>query len=78
MTPPLNRMLVPLQSAPFEAFDEQKILGKYIEIGKKIEAEQFEPDTTHCATCAFRNRCAKSICVDSEPDGPDFSGNTPA
>lgn len=65
-------------SAPFEAFDEQKILGKYIEIGKKIEAEQFEPDTTHCATCAFRNRCAKSICVDSEPDGPDFSGNTPA
>ncbi|MBR3632521.1 MAG: PD-(D/E)XK nuclease family protein [Elusimicrobiaceae bacterium] len=64
-------------SAPFEAFDEAKILGKFIEVGQKIEAEQFEPDTSHCATCAFRNRCEKSICPDEEKE-PDFSGNTPA
>ncbi len=65
-------------SAPFEAFDEAKILGKFIEVGEKIEAEKFAPDTSHCADCAFRNRCAKSICPDPEPDKPDFSGNTPA
>lgn len=65
-------------SAPFEAFDEQKILGKFIEVGEKIEAQKFDPDTSHCAACAFRNRCQHSSCPDPEPQGPDFSGNTPA
>ena len=65
-------------SAPFEAFDEKKILGTFISVGEKIEAGNFEPNTSHCADCAFRNRCAKSVCPDPEPDKSDFSGNTPA
>jgi len=44
-------------SAPFSAFDEQQILYTFIETGKKIVAEEFEPDTSHCATCAFNTRC---------------------
>lgn len=64
-------------SAPFEAFDEQKILAQFIAVGEQIEAGHFEPNPAHCASCAFRNRCASSSCPDPEK-GPDFTGNTPA
>jgi len=50
------------QSAPFEAFDEQKILTTFIEAGKRIEAGQFPPNPDHCETCAFRNTCESSVC----------------
>ena len=48
------------QSAPFEAFDEQKILDIFIETGKKIEAQDFTPNTAHCSECAFKHECASS------------------
>ncbi len=50
------------QSAPFEAFDERKILDTFIEVGQKIEAGEFPPNVSHCAACAFKDRCACSIC----------------
>lgn len=50
------------QSAPFEAFDEQKILDIFIETGKKIEAQDFTPNTAHCSECAFKNECESSCC----------------
>ncbi len=50
------------QSAPFEAFDEQKILDTFIETGKKIEAQDFLPNTAHCCECAFKNECEFSSC----------------
>lgn len=53
-------------SAPFEAFDEQKILNTFIEIGKKIEVSDFEPNLTHCAACPFNTRCEHS-CVKETP-----------
>ena len=49
------------QSASFEAFDEQKILDTFIQTGKQIVAENFEPNTTHCADCPFANRCEKAV-----------------
>jgi len=45
------------QSAPFEAFDEEKILSTFIEVGKKVEVNDFEPNHAHCALCPFNNRC---------------------
>ncbi len=53
-------------SAPFEAFDEKKILDTFIDIGKKIEVGDFEPNLNHCAVCPFNTRCEKS-CVAQEP-----------
>ena len=50
-------------SAPFEAFDEKKILDTFISIGKKIEAGDFEPNLEHCAVCPFNTRCEKSCAV---------------
>ena len=50
------------QSAPFEAFNEQKILETFIETGKKIVAEDFSPNLAHCADCPFNTRC-ESACV---------------
>ena len=44
-------------SAPFEAFDEQKILDTFITVGKKIEVSDFELNLEHCATCPFNTRC---------------------
>ena len=48
------------QSAPFENFDEEKILTTFIEIGKKIEVNDFEPNHAHCALCPFNNRCLQA------------------
>ena len=48
------------QSAPFEAFDEQKILDIFIEVGKQIEAGDFTPNTQHCEACAFKGSCPSS------------------
>ena len=45
------------QSAPFEDFNEEKILTTFIEIGKKIEVNDLEPNHAHCALCPFNNRC---------------------
>ena len=45
------------QSAPFEDFNEEKILTTFIEVGKKIEVNDFEPNHNHCALCPFNNRC---------------------
>ncbi len=50
------------QSAPFEAFDEEKILTVFIETGKKIIAGDFTPNTAHCAECAFKDTCEASSC----------------
>ena len=50
------------QSAAFEDFDEMKILNTFIEIGKKIEAQDFVPNTQHCVECAFKNECEFSCC----------------
>ncbi len=48
-------------SAPFEAFDERKILDTFIEVGKKIEVNDFEPNTAHCVQCPFNTRCEKAV-----------------
>ncbi len=45
------------QSTPFESFDEEKILSTFIEVGKKIEVNDFEPNHSHCSLCLFRDRC---------------------
>ncbi len=50
-------------SAPFDAFDEKKILDTFIDIGKKIEVGDFEPNLEHCAVCPFNTRCEKSCAV---------------
>ena len=44
-------------SAPFEAFDADKILSTFIGVGEKIRDNHFEPDCTHCPACAFNTRC---------------------
>ncbi len=49
------------QSAPFEAFDEEKILTIFTEAGKKIVSGNFSPNTAHCAECAFRTTCPSSV-----------------
>ena len=54
------------QSVPLDAFDEPKILATFLEIGQKIEAEEFSPRTEHCAQCSFRNECTFSICKDEK------------
>ena len=54
------------QSAPFEAFDEQKILDIFIEVGKQIEKENFTPNTAYCAQCAFKNTCPSSSCTEAQ------------
>lgn len=59
------------QSAPFDAFDESKILNTFIEVGKKIEAGEFPPNVAHCAACAFRTRCQHSICPEKDCGGED-------
>lgn len=46
-------------SAPFEAFDEKKILDTFISVGKKIEAEDFTPNHEHCKICPFNARCSQ-------------------
>lgn len=48
------------QSAPFEAFDEEKILRTFIAVGQQIEAGDFAPNPAHCETCAFRTTCPNS------------------
>ncbi|MBO7190660.1 MAG: PD-(D/E)XK nuclease family protein [Elusimicrobiaceae bacterium] len=50
------------QSAPFEAFDEQKILETFIKTGEKIVAQDFTPNTANCANCPFNTRC-ESACL---------------
>lgn len=54
------------QSAPFKAFDEQKILNIFMDVGKQIEAGDFTPNTAHCAQCAFKNTCPSSGCREEE------------
>ena len=50
-----------VHSAPFEAFDEQQIIDTFIQTGKKIVAQEFEPNTAQCANCAFNTRCDKAV-----------------
>lgn len=47
-------------SVPFEDFDEEKILNTFIEVGKKIEVNDFEPNCAHCSECPFNTRCEHS------------------
>lgn len=56
------------QSAPFEAFDEEKILTTFIETGKKIQAQDFTPNLHHCVQCAFKNECTFSSCKEELHD----------
>ena len=44
-------------SAPFDAFDEEKILGTFIQVGEKIERNEFEPNLAQCEACLFKERC---------------------
>ena len=46
-------------SEPFEAFDERKILDTFIEVGKKIEVNDFEPNLAQCENCPFNGRCTQ-------------------
>ena len=48
-------------SAPFDSFDEQKILDIFIQTGQKIVAGEFPPNHAHCADCPFKNRCSESV-----------------
>lgn len=50
-----------VQSAPFEAFNEKAILDIFIETGKKIVAQDYTPNTAHCAECPFNNRCEQAV-----------------
>ncbi len=50
-----------VHSAPFEAFDEQQIIDTFIQTGKRIVAQEFEPNTAQCANCAFNTRCDKAV-----------------
>jgi RecB family exonuclease len=48
-------------SAPFEDFDEEKIIRTFIEVGEKIEAQDFSPNHAHCEQCPFNTRCAQVV-----------------
>ncbi len=49
-------------SIPFEDVNEEYILGRYIEIGEKLESgEEFLPRTQSCAQCLMRMRCPYSV-----------------
>lgn len=50
-----------VQSAPFEAFDEQKIIDIFIETGKKIVAQEFPANHAGCPNCPFKNRCDQVV-----------------
>ena len=49
------------QSAPFEAFDEQKILEVFIKTGEQIVAGDFTPNTANCVNCPFNTRCESAV-----------------
>lgn len=48
-------------SIPFEDVNEEEVLEKYMEIGQKIEGEEFLPRTQSCAQCLMRMRCPYSM-----------------
>lgn len=48
-------------SAPFEDFDEEKIIRTFIEVGEKIEAQDFTPNHAYCAQCPFNTRCEQAV-----------------
>lgn len=50
-----------VQSAPFEAFDERKIIDTFIETGKKIVAQDFSPNCANCPNCLFKDRCDQAV-----------------
>ena len=47
-------------SIPFESVNEEEILNKYIETGKKLEGNDFPPCQTSCPQCLMRMRCPHS------------------
>lgn len=47
-------------SLPFDSVNEEEILQHYIEIGTKLEGENFPPSTTACQQCLMRMRCPHS------------------
>ena len=55
-----------VQSAPFDAFDEAKIIETFVETGKKIVAEEFDPNPASCPNCPFRTRCDKAVLPSEE------------
>ena len=48
-------------SAPFDSFDEQKIMDIFIKTGEKIVAQDYTPRTEGCAQCPFNTRCEKAV-----------------
>ena len=48
-------------SAPFDSFDEQKILDIFLQTGQKIVAEEFPPNPAQCVRCPFKNRCDQVV-----------------
>ena len=47
-------------SADFDSFNEEEIIKEFIEVGQKIEVNDFPPNHLHCANCAFNTRCPQS------------------
>lgn len=47
-------------SADFDSFDEKEILNIFTQTGNKIEAQEFDPNTAHCAKCLMNDRCEHS------------------
>lgn len=54
-----------VQSADFDAFNEEQILKTFIDAGLQIEAGNFEPNTSFCPQCPFKDRCEKSTAAQS-------------
>ncbi|MBO4707264.1 MAG: PD-(D/E)XK nuclease family protein [Elusimicrobiaceae bacterium] len=48
-------------SIPFEKVNEDEVLEKYIEIGEKLEGNDFPPCTKSCTQCLMHMRCPHSI-----------------
>lgn len=48
-------------SIPFEEVNEEDILNRYIEIGEKLEGNDFPPCTNSCQQCLMRMRCPHSV-----------------
>lgn len=51
-------------SSDFKNFNDEETLKIFIDTGKKIECNDFEPNTNFCPKCHFRNRCPASTARD--------------
>ncbi|MBI4248826.1 MAG: PD-(D/E)XK nuclease family protein [Elusimicrobia bacterium] len=54
--------------APYNAAGEQALLDLIVEAERKMDQGLYDPDTSHCVRCDFRNRCAYSTAPQSAGD----------